>query len=83
MPRRTKFLLTRGAVLIPPPCRLQEASFDAVTCQYGLQFTAANTVAFREAARVLRPGGLFVAAVTGGESQMDQVCAVPCSPSRR
>lgn len=37
----------------------------------------------RAAARVLRPDGLYVAAVPGAESQMDQVWAVLWSMQRK
>ena len=59
-----------------PQCS-QDARFDVITCQYGLQFTPDITAAMRAAARVLHPGGLYVAAVTAAESQMDQVWGRP------
>ncbi len=51
----------------------QDASFDVVTCQYGLFFMPEHERALREAARVLRPGGLLTASVFGKEQQMAQV----------
>ncbi len=36
------------------------ASFDAVVCQFSLMFFADKSTAIQEAARVLRPGGMFV-----------------------
>ncbi len=51
----------------------QDASFDVVTCQYGLFFMPEHKRALREAARVLRPGGLLTASVFGKEQQMAQV----------
>ena len=69
--------VTNPALILAPRAH-QDASFDAVTCQYGLQFTPDIPAAITAAARVLRPGGLYVAAVNGSESQMDQVCV--CRP---
>ena len=66
-----KFHSARGAVSLPFG-NVQDASFDLVTCQYGLQFTPDVTKAMAEAARVLRPGGMYVAAVNVGKSDMDQ-----------
>ena len=37
-----------------------DASFDAVVCQFGAMFFPDRVAAFREARRVLRPGGRFV-----------------------
>lgn len=36
-----------------------EAAFDAVACQFGVMFVPDKALAFREARRVLRPGGRF------------------------
>ena len=52
---------------------LQDASFDAVTCQYGLFFMPEHGKALREAARVLQPGGFITASVFGKDQQMLQV----------
>jgi ubiquinone/menaquinone biosynthesis C-methylase UbiE len=38
-------------------------SFDAVVCQFGAMFFPDKAVAYREARRVLRPGGLFAMSV--------------------
>lgn len=35
------------------------ASFEAVACQFGIMFLPDKAVGYREAARVLKPGGLF------------------------
>ena len=37
-----------------------DAAFDLLVCQFGVMFFPDKAVAFREAARVLRPGGRFV-----------------------
>lgn len=44
------------AVSLPFP----SGSFDAVACQFGFMFVPDKAVAFREARRVLTPGGLLV-----------------------
>ncbi len=38
----------------------ESASFDAVVCQFGVMFAPDKAAAFREAQRVLRPGGRFL-----------------------
>jgi len=38
----------------------QDASFDAVACQFGAMFFPEKSKAFAEARRVLRPGGVFI-----------------------
>jgi ubiquinone/menaquinone biosynthesis C-methylase UbiE len=38
----------------------QAASFDAVVCQFGVMFLPDKLVGYREALRVLRPGGRYV-----------------------
>jgi len=40
-----------------------DASFDAVACQFGIMFVPDKAVAFREARRVLAPGGTFLFSV--------------------
>jgi ubiquinone/menaquinone biosynthesis C-methylase UbiE len=42
-----------------------EASFDAVVCQFGAMFFPDKIAAYREARRVLRPGGRFLLSVWG------------------
>ena len=37
-----------------------DASFDAVVCQFGVMFFPGKPVAFAEARRVLKPGGVFL-----------------------
>ena len=37
-----------------------DASFDAVACQFGAMFFPDRVAGYREARRVLRPGGRFV-----------------------
>jgi SAM-dependent methyltransferase len=37
-----------------------DATFDAVVCQFGVMFFPDKSVAFAEARRVLKPGGVFV-----------------------
>ena len=38
----------------------EDDSFDVVSCQFGVMFYADKRVGYREAARVLKPGGSFV-----------------------
>jgi SAM-dependent methyltransferase len=38
----------------------QDATFDAVVCQFGVMFFPEKPKAFSEAYRVLRPGGIFI-----------------------
>ncbi len=38
----------------------EDASFDAVVCQFGVMFVPDKVTAYREAYRVLRPGGHFI-----------------------
>lgn len=38
----------------------EDASFDAVVCQFGVMFFPDRTAAYREARRVLKPGGRFL-----------------------
>jgi ubiquinone/menaquinone biosynthesis C-methylase UbiE len=38
----------------------EDASFDAVVCQFGVQFFPDRVHAYREIRRVLRPGGTFL-----------------------
>src|SRR5882672_4757370 len=41
----------------------EDASFDAVACQFGVMFFPDKAKAFAEARRVLRPGGVFIFSV--------------------
>ena len=54
----------RGRSSGAPPTRMQlpfeDASFDAVVCQFGVMFFPDKAKAFAEARRVLRPGGVFL-----------------------
>src|SRR5689334_7963313 len=47
------------ALALPFP----ERSFDAVVCQFGAMFFPDKVTGYREALRVLRPGGRFVCSV--------------------
>ena len=38
----------------------EDATFDAVVCQFGVMFFPEKSQAFSEARRVLRPGGIFI-----------------------
>jgi len=38
----------------------QDSSVDAVVCQFGMMFVPDKALAFREARRVLKPGGTFI-----------------------
>jgi SAM-dependent methyltransferase len=52
---------TADALALP----FKDGVFDAVVCQFGLMFFADKQLAFREARRVLRPGGTLVTNVWG------------------
>jgi SAM-dependent methyltransferase len=52
-------------VAIPEP----DASFDAVLCRLGLMFSEPPADAVREAVRVLRPGGHYVAMTWGARAE--------------
>jgi ubiquinone/menaquinone biosynthesis C-methylase UbiE len=43
----------------------EDAAFDAIVCQFGVMFFPDKQAAYREALRLLRPGGRFVFAVWG------------------
>jgi SAM-dependent methyltransferase len=65
---RTKAPLARAAkveyVVSPAaPLAVEDAAFDVVTCQQGLQFFPDRAAAVREMSRALKPGGRVVAAV--------------------
>jgi SAM-dependent methyltransferase len=52
-----------GAVLCPADAQslpFPDASFDLVICQFGMMFLPDRSAGYREAARVLRPGGSFL-----------------------
>jgi ubiquinone/menaquinone biosynthesis C-methylase UbiE len=38
----------------------ESATFDLIVCQFGVMFVPDQTAAFREALRVLAPGGRFL-----------------------
>ena len=48
-----------------------DASFDAVCCQFGVMFFPDKAAGFREARRVLKPGGLYCFNVWDGISHND------------
>ncbi|KAL4452437.1 hypothetical protein ABPG75_008099 [Micractinium tetrahymenae] len=50
--------------------RYPDASFDAVTCSLGLMFMPSDNAALREFARVLKPGGVFVATLWQAQEQV-------------
>ena len=45
---------------MPRQLPFDDASFDAVVCQFGVMFFPDKAKAFAEARRVLRPGGVFL-----------------------
>ncbi len=49
----------------------EDESFDAVVCQFGVMFFPDKTAAYREAYRVLKPGGRFLFNVWGPLEQND------------
>lgn len=49
----------------------EDATFDAVVCQFGAMFFPDKPKAFAEARRVLRPGGVFMLAVWDGIEEND------------
>jgi len=49
----------------------EDASFDAVVCQFGVMFFPDKGRAFAEARRVLRPGGVFLFNVWDGIEEND------------
>ena len=54
---------------------LPDASFDAVTCQMGLQFFADQVAALREMRRVLAPGGRLILNVPGPTPEIFAILA--------
>jgi len=52
----------------------KDGVFDAVVCQFGLMFLPDKPAGFREARRVLRPGGIFLASTW---------CAIDENPAAR
>ena len=56
-----------------------DCSFEAVTCSYGLMFMPDHARALREAHRVLKPGGLYVASVWAplDKFEIGQVSFIP------
>jgi ubiquinone/menaquinone biosynthesis C-methylase UbiE len=47
-----------------------DCSFDAIVCQFGVMFFADKQAAFREALRVLKPGGRFLFEVWGRREEI-------------
>ena len=60
-----------------------EQTFDAIVCQFGVMFFPDRRAAFREAHRVLKPGGRFVFNVWGSVDENPIVEATLSGLSRR
>ncbi|WP_428775041.1 class I SAM-dependent methyltransferase [Vibrio sp.] len=64
--------LTGNAEALP----FDDASFDAVLCQFGLMLFASPETALQEMRRVLRPGGRLVVAVFGSLDELPAYAAL-------
>ena len=58
---------TADAMALP----FDEAEFDLIVCQFGVMFFPDKVASFREALRVLRPGGLYLFNTWGTHAESD------------
>jgi ubiquinone/menaquinone biosynthesis C-methylase UbiE len=69
---------TADALALP----FADASFDCVVCQFGVMFFPDKRAAFREARRMLRPGGRFLFTVWGEKTGTSRGSPRTWSPTR-
>ena len=60
-----------------------DASFDAVVCQFGVMFFPDRPAGYAEARRMLRPGGRYVFSIWDRIEANDAACAAATQGTRR